>query len=104
VEPRGFTPLLSFALQNAEKLDSEIMISPGSNPLRTHFVIVAKSRPVLLPPKALLQVVNLDQSYPCCVVLAAHNGGVVIGRERGNDGRFQIVRRGNCRGADVGFL
>ncbi len=32
VELRGFTPLLSFALQNAQKSDSEAMISRGSNP------------------------------------------------------------------------
>ena len=38
LEPRGFTPLLSFTLQNAEKSNSETMISRGSNPLRTHFI------------------------------------------------------------------
>ena len=39
--PRGSLPLLSFALQNAAKSDSETMISRGSNPLRTPFDILA---------------------------------------------------------------
>lgn len=38
VEPRGFIPFLSFALQNAEKPGFETMIYRGSDPLRTHFV------------------------------------------------------------------
>jgi hypothetical protein len=32
MEPRKFTPLLSFALQNAKKSGSKIVISRGSNP------------------------------------------------------------------------
>jgi hypothetical protein len=39
LEPRGFTPLLSFALQNAKKSNSRTMISRGWNPLRTLFDI-----------------------------------------------------------------
>src|SRR3981081_3013744 len=55
-------------------------------------------------PSALLQIVGFHDCDPDRVILAAHNGGVVIGWERGYDGRFQIVGRWNCRSADVGFL
>ena len=42
LEPMGFTPLLSFALQKAAKLGAETMISRGLNSLRAHFDILAK--------------------------------------------------------------
>jgi len=38
VEPSPFTPLLSLKAYFRPKWHSKILISPGTNPLRTHFV------------------------------------------------------------------
>jgi hypothetical protein len=86
LEPRGSVPLLSFAADLAQKSAQEELSSPGSNPLLTHFVIVAKSRPVLLPPKALLQAVNFYEGIARGVVHSAHNRGVAPRRQSGDDG------------------
>src|SRR5437763_5151802 len=59
MEPRGFTPLLSFALQNAQKSIFEAMISPGSNPLWIPFVIVANFTPWVDLPKILKTLFDL---------------------------------------------
>jgi hypothetical protein len=62
LEPRGFTPLLSFALQNAKKSSLDTVISPVSNPLRTHFVIVYQITRWVELPSRLWEEVDLHQT------------------------------------------
>ena len=44
-------------------------------------------------PKWLLQIVDVDQAHAGGLILSAHDGGVVAGRQSREDRRFLVVRR-----------
>jgi hypothetical protein len=62
------------------------------------------SRKVEFERVGLLKVVNFHQTDAGRVVLSAHDRGVVARSQSCDQGRFQVIVRWSCRGADVSLL
>ena len=74
MEPRRFTPPFVIYGSNAPKTCSATLISPGSNPLRDHFVIVATRvgmglLRLALPPKVDPQSEGPQEKQGACPTL-----------------------------------
>src|SRR5205085_11906413 len=58
----------------------------------------------LVRPAPSLKVINFNYSHTGAVVLSAHHGRIIAGRERCDKGGFQFVRRRESSGFNLSLL